>query len=287
MSIHPAATAGAAPASMQGNDMSNAVLRTRRTHAPRRRHDAGTNVPGVPPKSRALALEIVPLREETPTAVSPPPAWYRSDAYELWNALTHGAGLILSIVGALVMGATVFTTGDPWRIVGSGVFVAAMMAVYAASTLSHAGFAARWRTFLRKVDQGTIYLLVVGTYTPFGLAYLRSGAGWSLLAILWIGAILGFVSKVLFAHRLESGLIWTYITLGVIPVITIPWLWNVIPAGTGPWMFLGGAFYLVGTYFLVNDTCKRPFHAIWHLLVMAGSTCHFVAILAIVGQAVR
>jgi hemolysin III len=237
----------------------------------------------VPPKSRALALKIMTPPEQT--AGPEHPAWYRSEAYELWNALTHGAGLALSIIGALVMGATVLTTKDPWRIAGCGVFVAAMMAVYAASTLSHAGFAARWRTFLRKVDQGTIYFLVVATYTPFGLAYLRSGAGWSLLAILWLGAIVGFMSKVLFAHRLDSGLLWTYVALGVIPTITIPWLWNVIPAGTSPWMFLGGVFYLAGTYFLINDARVKPFHAIWHLLVIGGSACHFLGIMSAVASA--
>jgi len=179
----------------------------------------------------------------------------------------------------------VSATGDPWRIAGCVVFVASMMAVYAASTLSHAGFAAKWRNFLRKIDQGTIYLLVVGTYTPFGLAFLRNGAGWSLLAILWIGAFVCFVSKVLFGHPLDTGLIWTYVTLGVLPTITIPWLWNVIPAGTGVWMFLGGACYLAGTIFLINDSRVRPFHAIWHLLVMAGSTCHFLGVLSALAMA--
>jgi hemolysin III len=265
--------------------MSNAVLKTRRAPVRKQRRDAGRNVSSVPPKACAPTLRIVPQPEETPTAIAEHPAWYRSDAYELWNALTHGAGLVLSIVGALVMGVMVLSTGDPWRIAGCGVFVAAMMTVYAASTLSHAGFASRWRTFLRRIDQGTIYLLVVGTYTPFGLAFLRSGAGWFLLAVLWIGAIVGFLSKVLFAHRIDSGLIWTYVTLGVLPTITIPWLWNVIPAGTGPWMFLGGAFYLVGTFFLINDARVKPFHAIWHLLVIAGSACHFLGILSAVASA--
>lgn len=266
--------------------MSNAVVETRSMLARRPRQYAGASKLGVPPKSRALPTrDAIPTAPVQPAAAPQHPAWYRSDAYELWNALTHGAGLALSIVGALVMGATVLTTGDPWRIAGCGVFVASMMGVYAASTLSHSSFAARWRTFLRRVDQGVIYLLVVATYTPFGLAYLRTGAGWFLLAALWTGALAGFLSKVLFAHRLESGLIWTYVVLGVLPTITIPWLWNSIPAGTGPWMFAGGLFYLVGTIFLLNDSRVRPFHAIWHLLVIAGSACHFVAILSAVARA--
>jgi hemolysin III len=239
----------------------------------------------VPAKSRALTLKFAPQPEETPAAAPAHPAWYRSDAYELWNALTHGAGLALSIVGALVMGATVYTTGDPWRIAGCGVFVAAMMAVYAASTLSHSGFAARWRTSLRRLDQGVIYFLVVATYTPFGLAYLRTGAGWLLLAALWTGATAGFLSKFFFTHRLDANLLWTYVLLGALPTVTIPWLWNDVPIGATLWMFFGGICYLLGTIFLINDARKKPFHAIWHLLVIAGSVCHFLGILSSVASA--
>lgn len=263
--------------------MTNAALKNRPKSGRNRRRHSDESSFSVPPKSRALPAPVAV--ESTPSPAPEFPAWYRSDAYELVNALTHGAGLALSIVGALIMGATVLTTGDPWRIAGCGVFVAAMMAVYAASTLSHSGFAARWRNGLRRVDQGVIYFLVVATYTPFGLAYLRTGAGWLLLAALWTGALAGFLSKVLFAHRLDTGLLWTYVVLGALPTITIPWLWNSIPAGTGVWMFAGGLCYLVGTIFLINDARVRPFHAVWHLLVIAGTACHFFAILAAVATA--
>jgi hemolysin III len=213
------------------------------------------------------------------------PAWYRSEGYELVNALTHGAGLVLSLVGALVMGIVVASSGDVWRIFGCGVFVVSMIAVYAASTLSHSGFAARWRTFLRRVDQGTIYFLVVATYTPFGLAYLRTGYGWLLLAALWTGATVGFLSKFFLSHRLEANMLWSYVLLGVLPTITIPWLWNDVPFGATLWMFFGGLCYLLGTLFLMNDWRVRHFHAVWHLLVIAGSACHFLGILSAVARA--
>ena len=84
---------------------------------------------------------------------------------------------------------------------------------------------------------------------------------------------------------LEAGLLWTYVALGVLPTVTIPWLWPLVPAGTGPWMFVGGMFYLVGTIFLINDARVRHFHAVWHVLVIAGSACHFLAILESVARA--
>ncbi len=211
--------------------------------------------------------------------------WQRSAPDETVNALTHGAGLMMAIIGAIVMAATLWGHGDGWRIAGCGVFLASMLAVYAASTLSHSISHPRWKYLFRRVDQGVIYLLVVGTYTPFGLAYLRTGAGWLLLAALWAGAVAGFFAKVVFAHRVNDGSIWTYVVLGLLPTVVIPWLWNSVPAGTTAWMAVGGICYLVGTFFLSFDARVRHFHAVWHLLVIAGTTCHFLGILAAVARA--
>jgi hemolysin III len=261
--------------------MSNAALKARPRSTQKRRLQAGPNIASLSNASYAR-----PKSEVCQTAALPQlPAWYRSNQYEMVNALTHGTGLALALIGALVMGIVVANTGDVWRILGCGTFVASMIAVYAASTLSHSGFAVRWRSFLRRLDQGVIYFLVVATYTPFGLAYLRTGAGWLLLAALWAGAIVGCVSKFVFTHRLDSNLLWTYVVLGVLPMITIPWLWSVVPLSATLWMALGGACYLAGTIFLKNDSRKRHYHALWHVLVIAGSACHFLAIFESVARA--
>ena len=191
-----------------------------------------------------------------------PSTWQRTEVDEFINTITHGIGFMLAVIGALVMGGIVWRYGDVWQMAGCGVFVASLVAVYAASTLSHSCSSLRWKSFFRRLDQGVIYFLVVATYTPFGLGYLRTGAGWLLLAALWMGTLAGFLSKVLFAHRVDASSIWTYVALGVLPTITVPWLWTMVPAGTGPWMFLGGICYLLGTIFLVNDTRVRHFHAV-------------------------
>jgi hemolysin III len=216
---------------------------------------------------------------------SPHSALHRSPADEWVNAMTHGIGLVLAIIGALVMGATLWKEGDAWRMIGCSIFLASMIAVYAASTISHTVSHPRWKYVFRCVDQGVIYLLVVGTYTPFGLAYLRTGPGWVLLVGLWIGAVIGFFAKVVFAHRVNDGSVWSYVVLGLLPTIVIPYLWHAVPAGTTIWMALGGACYLVGTFFLIYEARARHFHAVWHLLVIAGSTCHFLGILAAVARA--
>jgi hemolysin III len=261
--------------------MSNTALKARPMPTRKQRRTASPNIASLSNASYARPKSEVCQAAATPQY----PAWYRSNEYELVNALTHGTGLVLALVGALVMGIVVASTGDVWRIIGCGIFVGSMIAVYAASTLSHSGFAARWRTFFRRLDQGVIYFLVVATYTPFGLAYLRTGAGWLLLAALWTGAIVGFLSKFVLAHRLDSNLLWTYVVLGVLPMITIPWLWSVVPLAATFWMIVGGACYLGGTIFLKNDARKRHFHAVWHVLVIAGTACHFLGILSAVASA--
>jgi hemolysin III len=212
-------------------------------------------------------------------------AWRRSAMDELVNALTHGLGLALAVVGGLVMVVSVMTHGDPWRIVGCLVFVASLVAVYAASTLSHSATSMRWKAFFRRLDQGFIYLLIVGTYTPFGLAYWRTPTGWLLLGALWAVAILGFFSKILLGHRVHSISMWSYITLGWLPVLAVPSLVQSVPLVIGGWMLVGGLCYSFGTLFLVFDARVRHFHAVWHLMVIAGSVCHFLGIFSSVAQA--
>ena len=150
------------------------------------------------------------------------PAWQRSSADELLNAATHGFGLALAVVGALVMAGGVAADGDAWRIIGCGVYLASLVTVYAMSTLSHTVTSPSWKSLFRRLDQGFIYLLIAATYTPFSLAYLRSGLWWALLGAMWSVALFGFAAKVFFAHRVEAVSIASYILLGWMPIVAAP-----------------------------------------------------------------
>ena len=210
------------------------------------------------------------------------PAWQRSSADELLNAATHGFGLALAVVGALVMAGAVAADGDAWRIIGCGVYLASLVTVYAMSTLSHTVTSPRWRSLFRRLDQGFIYLLIVATFTPFSLAYLRGGWWWALLGAMWSVALFGFAAKVFFAHRVEAVSIASYILLGWMPIVAAPALMRLMPMGAFWWMVGGGLCYTVGTFFLMNDDRVRHFHAVWHVCVIAGSVCHFLGILIFV-----
>jgi hemolysin III len=214
-------------------------------------------------------------------------AWQRTTVDEVINTVTHGLGFVLAVGGGLLMIWSVLRHGDVWRVTGCGIFAASLVAVYAASTLSHSCKTLRWKSFFRRLDQGCIYFLIVATYTPFGLAYLRTGAGWMLLGGLWTAAFLGFFSKVALAHRVHNISMWTYVALGWLPLIAVPALRHTVPIDSGWWMMGGGVCYLAGTLFLFYDARVRHFHAIWHLLVIAGSACHFLGILNAVASAAQ
>jgi hemolysin III len=211
-------------------------------------------------------------------------AWQRTAHDELVNTITHGLGLCLAVVGALVMAANVWQHGEIWHALGCGIYVSSLIAVYAASTLSHSCTCVRRKEFFRRLDQGLIYVLIVGTYTPFGLAYWRTSAGWTLLAALWAVAICGFFSKVVLGHRVHSISMWSYIVLGWLPILSVPSLAHAVPLVIGGWMLVGGLCYTFGTLFLLYDARVRHFHAVWHVLVICGSAFHFLGILNAVAR---
>jgi len=202
-----------------------------------------------------------------------------ADENELANSLTHGAGLILSLVGAGYLLQHAAAGGPSWCLLACAIYSSSLIAVYAASTLSHAVSEPRLKRLFRIWDQGFIYLLIAGTYTPYGMVYLRTGA-WSLLLItMWIIALAGFFSKVVWAHRIDGVSIVTCVAMGWLPGLAIWPLLHVMPTMGFVWLLLGGIAYTVGTLFLKWDHKAPFFHATWHLLVITGSACHYISIL--------
>jgi hemolysin III len=194
------------------------------------------------------------------------------------NTLTHAVGWLLSIGGAAALMVRVIPTGEPWRIAGCGVFAAALAVVYAASTLSHAVSEPQWRRWYRSLDQGTIYLLIVGTYTPWALVFLRTPLWWLYYAAMWAIAGWGLVMKLVLVHRVDAVTLWSYVLLGWMPVVPMAAMYGTLPTPALAWVLAGGLCYTAGTLFVRWDNPRYHSHAIWHLLALAGSTCHFVSI---------
>lgn len=206
-------------------------------------------------------------------------ARHQSLGEEIANSVTHGAGLLASIAVVPVLVLAAVGRRDPWQIVGGAVFGATLVLLYLASTLYHALPAGRAKTILRVVDHAAIYLLIAGTYTPFTLGALRGPWGWALLGTIWGLALLGIAAKCTLGFRFPRLSTVLYLAMGWLVLIGLqPLVARVAPAGIA-WLVAGGLCYTGGVVFYALDGRLRYSHALWHVFVMAGSVCHFVAVL--------
>ena len=198
---------------------------------------------------------------------------------EIANSLTHGAGLLASLAALPVLVVAAAGRRDPWQLVGGAIFGATLVLLYLASTLYHAVPASRAKAMLRVFDHSAIYLLIAGTYTPFTLGALRGPWGWALLGTIWSLALLGILAKCTLGFRFPRLSTVLYVTMGWLVVVAVhPLVVHVSPAGLA-WLVAGGLCYTGGVVFYATDTRLRYGHALWHLFVVAGSSCHFLAVL--------
>lgn len=199
---------------------------------------------------------------------------------EIANAVSHGAGLLASVAALPLLVLAGVHRHDAWQVVAGAIYAGTLVLLYAASTVYHAVPArSHAKPVLRVVDHGAIYLLIAGTYTPFALGALRGPWGWSLLGTIWTLALAGIVLKagVGFAHpRLSTAV---YLLMGWLVVVAIrPLAAAVGPAGLA-WLLAGGVCYTVGVVFYTRPRMRYA-HLVWHLFVLGGSACQFVAVAA-------
>ena len=199
-------------------------------------------------------------------------------AGEKFNAVSHLVGAVLALAGTVVLIVLAALSGDPWKIVSVSIYGATLVMLYSFSTLYHS-LRGRTKNILRKLDHTSIYLLIAGSYTPFCLVTLRGPWGWSLFGVVWGLAVFGILQELWSksAARILSVVI--YIVMGWAALAVLAQLRHALgPAGFA-WLVAGGLFYTIGIIFYVIDTRLKHAHGIWHLFVIAGSACHYVAIL--------
>ena len=203
----------------------------------------------------------------------------QSRGEELANSLVHGTGLLASLAALPVLVVSASRTHEPLHLVGSAVFGVTMVLLYLASTVYHALPQSRAKRVFRVLDHSAIYLLIAGTYTPFAFGALRGAWGWSIFGVIWALALAGIVSKLTVGFRYPRLSTLLYVAMGWMGMVAVqPLLVHVPLAGLG-WLLAGGLFYTGGVIFYVTDARLRYGHALWHLCVLAGTTCHFVAVL--------
>jgi len=196
---------------------------------------------------------------------------------EVAHSITHGVGLLGSVTGLVALVILAAATHDPWRITACAIYASTLVLLYAASTLYHALSSTRARHVLRVLDHSAIFLLIAGTYTPFALVLLRGPWGWTLLGIVWGLAALGIAAKAMYGARWPILSTALYICMGWTVVIAVKPLVEHVPPGGIAWLVAGGLAYTGGIAFYAW-TRLRYSHAIWHVFVLAGSVCHYIAV---------
>ena len=197
---------------------------------------------------------------------------------EVANSVSHGIGLLAALVAFPILVISAAERGDVAGIIGASVFAATLVLLYSASTLYHALPHTRAKKIFRILDHGAIYLLIAGTYTPFTLGVLRGSWGWTLFGLQWGLAVLGIVLKSVGGMRYGRLSVAVYLAMGWLVVIAAGPVMEKVPSWGLFWLVAGGIAYTVGVVFYALERL-RYFHFIWHLFVIVGSACHFIAVL--------
>jgi len=197
---------------------------------------------------------------------------------EKFNSITHAAGAALAAIGATVLIVASARLGDPWKIVSFSIYGAMLLLLYTVSALYHS-LRGRIKDVFRKFDHCAIYLLIAGSYTPFTLVSLRGPLGWSLFGVAWGLALVGIVQEIWLAKGARILSLVIYVMMGWLALAAIMPLIAALSWGGFIWLAAGGLLYTGGIVFYATDHRVRHGHGVWHLFVLAGSACHYFAVL--------
>ncbi|MDD5263439.1 MAG: hemolysin III family protein [Candidatus Bipolaricaulis sp.] len=197
---------------------------------------------------------------------------------QIANSVTHGVGAVLSLAGTAILLLRTVPSGSVRHVVAFAVYGASLFLLHLSSTLYHAIQPPRARRVFRIFDHCSVYILIAGTYTPFLLLSLWGRWGLTLLIAIWALAVAGIVFKSLFIGRLQRTSVVLYVAMGWMIVVAAREAWVRVPHEAIAYVAAGGLFYTAGVGFYAWK--RLPYnHAIWHLFVLGGSVCHYVAIL--------
>jgi hemolysin III len=212
---------------------------------------------------------------------------HRADPYsraeEIAHSLTAALGVAALSFGIPWLVVRAAESTGAWRVIGALAFGLGGLLMFFTSTLYHAARRPAAKAVLRRLDHSAIYLLIAGTYTPFTLGVVRGSLGWALFGIVWTLAIVGVIVKLTGGMlRIPWASTLIYLLMGWIGLVACRQLWDNLTAMQFGWLIAGGLCYTGGVPFYLWKS--RPYaHVVWHLLVLGGVACHFVAILSLIG----
>ncbi len=197
---------------------------------------------------------------------------------EIANSVSHGVGLLAAVAAAPVLVFSAVHSGGAARIVGTSVFAVTMVLLYLISTLYHALPRNRAKRIFQILDHAAIFLMIAGTYTPFTLGVLRSTWGWMLFGLVWSLALAGVIHTAVGGIRYPKLSTCLYLAMGWLILIAVKPLWLRVPTWGLLWLLAGGIAYTAGVAFYAAKRVRYS-HFVWHLFVIAGTACHFIAVL--------
>lgn len=197
---------------------------------------------------------------------------------EWFNSITHLVGAIFALIGGVVLITIAVIDGELAKIVSYSIYAATLFLLYLTSTLYHS-FPGSSKKYLRVLDHQSIYLLIAGSYTPYAMVALDDKLGWWVLAIVWSLALCGMVLDAVRRHGRRIVSVLLYLVMGWFVVFALDDFVNALSAASMGWLIAGGLFYTSGVIFFALDSWYPWCHGIWHLFVIAGSTCHYFSIL--------
>lgn len=193
---------------------------------------------------------------------------------ELANTITHGFGLLLSVVGFAVLVILAILNGDKWSILSCVIYGASLVVLYAASTFYHSATSKRAKKNLQIVDHCCIYLLIAGSYTPFGMVIFDDPLGRILMAGIWGFAVVGIVVKLMIRDRFPAINVISYLLMGWLGVFAVQPLINALGMAPVLLTIAGGVAYSLGVIFFPWKSIKHH-HAIFHVFILLGSVIHY------------
>lgn len=209
---------------------------------------------------------------------------FYSQGEEVINSLTHGVGAIFGVAALITLLVLAVTRGTLWHVAGYSIYGVTFILLFLASTIYHAVQHTHLRPVFRRIDHAAIYIFIAGCYTPFALVALRGPVGWVILGLIWGLALAGVLFKVWFINRWVVLSTLAYVGMGWLGIVAFPQLARILPTYGLVLLVIGGVVYTIGVIFYALE--RIPYnHAIWHLFVLGGSICHFVAVYSLLTAA--
>ena len=205
------------------------------------------------------------------------PITFYNKKEEKLNVISHAIGLVLSVIALVLLVVFASLEGSTWHIVSFSIYGASLIVLYSASTFYHYVQNPNLRRKLNIFDHAAIYILIAGTYTPFTLVVLKGWIGWTIFGVSWGLALTGVILKIFFTGKYDKISTIAYVLMGWLIIFAIKPLISNFTIDGLIWLLVGGIFYTVGA--LLYSLKKLNYnHAIFHIFVLLGSFCHFIAI---------